>query len=82
MSLLWWNGVATSYVLSLKKGLEILSLRGECAAFSLLHSLHFQMLNRPEDSVKESCVSVADVVDIEENIWSPRYTGPVIMSPM
>ena len=33
---------------------------------------------RPEDSVKKSCVSVTDVMDIEENIWSPRYTGPTI----
>lgn len=28
---------------------------------------------RPGNPVRESCVCVTDVVDIEENIWSPRY---------
>ena len=28
---------------------------------------------RPGCSETESCVCVTDVMDIEENVWSPRY---------
>ncbi len=31
------------------------------------------MIARPGDSAGDSCVCVTEVMDIEENIWSPRY---------
>lgn len=35
--------------------------------------LHKLIAFRNGDSVTGSCVSVTDVLDIEENVWSPRY---------
>lgn len=52
----------------------ILSLKGIHAQIKWSSAIMFEVFAiRAGDSVKKSCVCVTDVVDIEENIWSPRY---------